>query len=268
VLAAAIQMDCYPGDIDSNTKQATELIAQAAGSGAQLVVLPELADLGYDLSIVASKAPTWEESPFIEAIMHSASEHDLVVVSGSSERSGADVFDSVVVTDGPDSILARYRKVHLFGPTGEAAAFQRGIEQATFESNGIKFGLSVCFDLRFPTMYRSLALQGVEAFIVVSAFPFPRLRHWTTLTSARAIENQAYLIAANRVGMDAKVSFCGSSVILDPFGTVVASLDEVSSGVALGGVVSERVAEVRRAIPVLDSESDFVDVVQPQSRSH
>jgi predicted amidohydrolase len=91
----------------------------------------------------------------------------------------------------------------------------------------LRFGLSVCYDLRFPEVYRKLAVENdVNAFVISSAWPFPRVEHFRTLAMARAIENQSYVIVANRVGTDNGVSFCGSSAIIDPYGVIIASASQ------------------------------------------
>ena len=245
------QMDCVAGDVDANADTAAGLVVTAAERGADVVVLPELADVGYDMALVPPCASEWSSSRYLRRIMEQAAGAGVVVISGLTERVGNRIFNSVVVTDGPGSILGTYRKMHLWGPGGEPAVFTPGESVGQLRLDGLEVGLTVCFDLRFPMLYHPLAVAGTELFVVASAWPFPRLRHWSTLLAARAIENQCYMAAANRVGTDGSVTFCGSSAIIDPYGTVVASADEVSSTVVVGDVLASRVTEVRRQIPIL-----------------
>lgn len=251
---AVAQMDCRPGDVRSNAKTAAQLIAEAAAQDADVVVLPELADVGYVMAKVELAARPWGDSAYLSTIMQHAARHGVVVVSGISERVGDQVYNSVVATDAPGSILATYRKVHLFGPGGEFDVFSPGTRVSQFSLFGMVASIAICFDLRFPTMFRNLAQAGTQLFLVPSAFPFPRLRHWSTLLSARAIENQCYVAAANRVGTDGGLTFCGASAVLDPVGTVVASGDEESSGLVVGNVVGAKVDKARRDLPVLSQE--------------
>jgi predicted amidohydrolase len=248
---AVAQMDCVAGDVSANADTAAGLVMAAAERGAEVVVLPELADVGYDMSLVPACAEEWSSSRYLARLMEEAARAGVVVISGLTGRVGDRIFNSVAVTDGPGSLLGAYRKVHLWGPGGEPSVFTPGDAVGQLPLGGLQVGLTVCFDLRFPMLYHPLAVAGTELFVVASAWPFPRLRHWSTLLAARAIENQCYMAAANRVGTDGSVTFCGSSAIIDPYGTVVASADEVSSGVVVGEALAERVTEVRQAIPVL-----------------
>ena len=117
-----------------------------------------------------------------------------------------------------------------------------------------KFGLSICYDLRFPELYRALATRdGATAFAVSSAWPFPRVEHWRVLTTARAIENQCYLIAANRIGADDGVTFCGSSTIIDPSGSVVAAASSDREELIVGDITPDVVGLVRERMPVFSS---------------
>jgi omega-amidase len=254
VRIALAQMDCRPGDVHRNAEAAAQLIVEAAEHDADVVVLPELADVGYVMPKVELAARPWGDSEYLSTIMQHAAQHGVVVVSGISERVGDQVYNSVVATDAPGSILATYRKVHLFGPGGEHDVFTPGSRVSQFSLFGMVASIAICFDLRFPTMFRKLALEGTQLFLVPSAFPFPRLRHWNTLLSARAIENQCYVAAANRVGTDGGLTFCGASAVIDPTGTVAASCDEVSTGLAIGNVIGAKVDKVRRELPVLSQE--------------
>jgi omega-amidase len=97
----------------------------------------------------------------------------------------------------------------------------------SFAFADLRFGLSICYDLRFPEVYRKLAVENdVNAFLISSAWPFPRIEHFRTLAMARAIENQSYVIVANRVGTDNGISFCGTSAIIDPYGVIIASASQ------------------------------------------
>lgn len=251
---AVVQFACVPGDIAENTARAVKLIDQAGSDGAELVVLPELADVGYVMPEVGRVAETLSASSFLAGISEAAERAGIVVVSGMAERSGSHIYNSVVVTEGPGSVLASYRKVHLFRPGKEDTVLTPGDCLSVFELRGFRASISVCFDLRFPSMYRTLARRGVELFLIPSAFPFPRLLHWRSLLFARAIENQCYVVAANRVGTDGGTTFCGSSTVIDPYGTVLASLDEISTDIALAKIDQARVGAVRSQLPILEEE--------------
>ena len=117
--------------------------------------------------------------------------------------------------------LAAYSKVHLFGPMGERRTLLKGEQLALVETGWGSAGLAICYDLRFPELFRAYALAGAEAVILPAQWPRPRLEHWRTLLRARAIENQMLMIACNRVGRDGETAFFGRSAIIDACGETV-----------------------------------------------
>jgi omega-amidase len=137
-----------------------------------------------------------------------------------SERKGGKIYNTLSVFDPRGRLVSRYRKVHLFNPppVNEGDCITAGRELVLVDIGGFKCGLMICYDLRFPEMARSLALKGAEVILIASAWPFPRSEHWQILLRARAIENQCYVLAANRTGTDAGSTFCGSSSAIDPYG--------------------------------------------------
>ena len=129
------------------------------------------------------------------------------------------------------AIVAKYRKTHLFAPAPveEDKFCAPGHELISVELGPLKFGLTICYDLRFPEIYRALALDhGANVFVISSAWPFPRVEHLRVLATARAIENQSYVILANRVGRDEGAPFCGTSAVIDPYGVVVAAASPIA----------------------------------------
>ena len=153
----------------------------------------------------------------------------IAIVSGVSEREGASIYNSQVFIDERGEIVAKYRKTHLFtaAPIEEHKCFSPGDGFTSFAFADLRFGFSICYDLRFPEVYRKLAAENdVNAFLISSAWPFPRIEHFRTLAMARAIENQSYVIVANRVGTDNGISFCGTSAIIDPYGVIIASASQ------------------------------------------
>src|SRR5437016_5862209 len=166
---------------------------------------------------------------FVSKLQEIARKLSIAIVSGVSERDGSTIYNSQVLVDSQGNIAAKYRKTHLYAvaPVEEQTCFAPGNAFASFELGGFKFGFSICYDLRFPELYRKLVTEkNVDAFVISSAWPFPRVEHWCVLAQARAIENQAYVIASNRVGKDDELWFCGSSAIIDPRGVVIARSEE------------------------------------------
>jgi omega-amidase len=222
---AVAQISCSLGDPEANLIKVRDFCRRAKEAGAELIVFPEMTDTGYSMPVIRARAGDWN-SGFVPALQETASKLSIAIVSGVSERDGSAIYNSQVFIDSNGKIPAKYRKTHLYAvaPVEEQTCFAQGDCFASFELGGLHFAFSICYDLRFPEMYRKLATeQKVGAFIVSSAWPFPRLEHFRTLAMARAIENQSYVIASNRVGKDDDLWFCGSSSIIDPRGVVIAA---------------------------------------------
>jgi omega-amidase len=222
---AVAQISCSLGDPDANLLKVRDFCTRAKQADADLIVFPEMTDTGYSMPVIRAHANHWN-SGFVPRLQEIARDLSIAIVSGVSERADSSIYNSQVLVDSNGNILAKYRKTHLYAvaPVEEQTCFAPGDAFATFVLGGLHFGFSICYDLRFPEMYRRLATeQKVGAFIVSSAWPFPRLEHFRTLAMARAIENQAYVIASNRVGKDDDLWFCGNSAIIDPRGVVIAA---------------------------------------------
>src|SRR5215467_2317751 len=222
---AVAQISCSLGDPEANLRKARDLSRRAREAGAELIVFPEMTDTGYSMPVIQKYASHWKTG-FVPGLQKIATQLSIAIVSGVSERDGSSIYNSQVLIDAKGGIAAKYRKTHLYAvaPVEEQTCFVPGDGFASFELGGLKFGFSICYDLRFPELYRKLVTEkNVDGFVISSAWPFPRVEHWRVLAQARAIENQSYVIASNRVGKDAELWFCGSSAIIDPRGVVVAA---------------------------------------------
>jgi predicted amidohydrolase len=249
---AAIQLDAVVADPEANLVRAKALIGRAARMGCDLVVLPEMIDTGYVMDDIARTADAWDGA-FVPGLREVARGHGINIVSGVSERVGDDIFNAIAAIDREGTIVGHYRKVHLFSPAGEDQTCTAGDALVVCELDDIRWGLAVCYDIRFPEMTRRLAFAGIKGLLIPSAFPFPRLDHWRVLLRARAMENQCFVVAANRVGTDGKLTFCGSSQVIDPYGTVVAAAGEIGDAFATAEVELRDVDAVRSAIPAFSS---------------
>jgi len=244
---AAAQIACALGDIAANVRKMRDFSARAKEAGAALVVFPEMADIGYAMPVIQKHAATWSEGavPQLCAVAKALS---IEIISGVSERDGDSIYNSQVAIDASGKIVAKYRKTHLFSPPPieEHKCFSPGDELVSFAIGQFRLGLTICYDLRFPEVYRTLACEdGVNVFILSSAWPFPRVEHLRTLATARAIENQSYVILSNRVGQDDGVSFCGTSAIVDPSGVVIAAASADCEELIVGEISEEVVRSVR-----------------------
>lgn len=249
VKAACIQMGCEPWNIRRNLEKAHNFIKMAKESGAEIVILPELFNIGYDLGTFNYTASDY--SITIGELSKMARSYEVQIVAGIAELNGEQVFNSASVFNRNGELICNYRKNNLFPLSQEKRIFTKGDGIACFNMNGITFGLLICFDIRFPEIARQYIEKGCSAIIVVSAFPFPRLEHWQILLRARAIENQAYIIASNRVGREGGNFFLGNSCIIDPWGTVKALCNETEENIIVYDIKQDTVSAIRKSMPCL-----------------
>ncbi len=251
VKIAAAQIACSPGDLSANLRTLREFAERAKAASAELVVFPEMVDTGYVMNVIRKQATPWSEGavPELQKIARTLS---MAIVSGVSEREGAHIYNSQVVIGSSGTIVAKYRKTHLFAPIEEDKCCAPGHELVSVALGSFQFGLTICYDLRFPEMYRALGIErGSNVFIISSAWPFPRVEHLRVLAMARAIENQSYVVLANRVGRDDGAPFCGTSAVIDPAGVVVAAASADRAELIVADLSQEVLETVRKRMPVL-----------------
>lgn len=249
---AAAQFACTLGDVIANVAKMCDLAAQARQQGAELIVFPEMADTGYAMPVIREKATAWTTGA-VPSLRECAKEFSIAMVCGVAERVDDCIFNAQVAIDAHGEIIGRYRKTHLFtgDANDESACFCAGDELATVSLGEFRGGLAICYDLRFPEIFRALTVDHhANLFLHSSAWPFPRLEHYRTLVLARAIENQSYFIASNRVGKDAGVLCCGSSTIIDPYGVVLAAASADREEIIYAEISMEVVRSVREHIQV------------------
>jgi deaminated glutathione amidase len=272
---AAVQMVSTPRVAD-NLDAARRLVAEAAGGGARLIVLPEyfclLGQTDRDKLGVA-EAPG--DGPIQRMLAETARAHGVWLIGGTlplkvtpATGSDADAAERVMNANlvfSPDGAqTARYDKMHLFAYDNgrerydEARTLRAGRTPVSFDADGWRVGLSVCYDLRFPELYRALVQPPCDLLSVPSAFTYTTgAAHWEVLLRARAIENQCYVVAAAQGGKheNGRRTF-GHSLVVDPWGEIVACRDE-GEGVVTGELSRERIASVRSQLPALEHRLTF-----------
>jgi deaminated glutathione amidase len=259
-VGAVIQM-AAGADRTANVQRAMTLVRDAAGRGARLIVLPEVfAWRGTDPSDPTSAEPI--PGPTTEAMCALARTLGVFLCMGSLLEAAPDDarrYNTSCIVDPSGAIVARYRKIHLFDvelpgrvAVRESATRLPGDEAVVARTALATLGCSICYDLRFPELYRRLAQAGAEVLLVPSAFTAPTgVAHWEVLCRARAIENQCYLLAANQTGASPHGHRdYGHSMIVDPWGTIVARLGD-EEGVATAELDGVELARVRRELPAL-----------------
>lgn len=237
-----------------NLGKVREFASRAKQNGAKLIVFPEMIDTGYSMPVIQKHASPWNEG-LVPELQKMASELALGIIAGVSDRDDSHIYNSQAVIDAKGKIVAKYRKTHLVtaAPLDERPIFTAGDDFVSCQVWQFRVGLTICYDLRFPEVYRDLAVKhGATVFVNSSAWPFPRVEHLRTLALARAIENQAYFILANRVGTDAGVTLCGTSVIIDPYGIVLAAAPTDREELLLADISPEVVDSVRNRMAVFE----------------
>ena len=259
-LSVALIQLAATDDVATNIAAAVTLADKAAAGGARLVALPEyLQYRGPDDGFRASARPI--PGPHTEPFAEVARRRRTWILVGSTAETSADPLrpyntSALIAPDG--TIAALYRKVHLFdvavdrGPVDtESARVTPGDRIVTAEVDGAILGLSICYDLRFPELYRALALAGAQILTVPANFTERTGRdHWEVLLRARAIENGAFVLAPAQIGGPPGQPAFGRSMIIDPWGTVIAQASD-TVGIIRADIETDRVAAVRRQIPAL-----------------
>ncbi len=251
---AAAQIACVSGDLEANLAKVRDFVSRAKKSGADLVVFPEMTDTGYSMAAIRKHATPWSEGA-VPRLGQMAKEFSLSIVCGVSERDGDAIFNAQVLIDAAGAIIASYRKTHLVtaAPLDERPIFAPGARFVSCKFHGFCFGLTICYDLRFPEVARKLAVdQEVNVLINSSAWPFPRVEHLRVLALARAMENQIYVVLANRVGTDAGVTLCGSSAIIDPYGVILAAASADREELIQAEISEEVLDSVRSRMKVFE----------------
>ena len=245
------QIACTLGDVQSNCSKITGFAQKAGDNGCDVIVFPEMVDTGYEMNTIHKTASAWPGMPF-EIAQQAALDNSLYLFCGLSEKEKGNIYNTMAVFNPAGKLIGKYRKAHLasYPPLNEDSCITPGDSRQIITIGDMKWGLMICYDLRFLEFSRSLTLDGAEILVLCSAWPFPRLIHWKTLTCARAIENQTYFIAANRVGIDNGVTFCGASQIVDPYGIIVTSAAENREELIIGEIDKDIVSSVRSNIPI------------------
>jgi deaminated glutathione amidase len=258
VRAAAIQLNATE-DTDRNLERADRLVRDAAARGAQLVVLPEKWTVLGTREHMAAGAQTLDGEA-ISWARSTAAQLGIDLVAGSlfEHVEDAEKGFNTSVHVGPDGeIQSVYRKIHLFDVEVDGAVYAESSTEdpgdeivVTELAGGLKLGMSVCYDLRFPELYRILALRGAELLTVPAAFTLPTTRdHWEVLVRARAIENQCFVIAANQIGNHpGGLRSGGRSLIVDPWGLVLAGAPDTETAI-VADLDLENLRDIRRRLP-------------------
>ncbi len=219
-------------------------------SPGDLLMLPEMYATGFSMDAEKTAEETGETQPNTDFLLQSARSTGCCIIGGVATKSGPGFFNEAIAAF-PDGQDARYRKYQPFTAGGESEVFTAGDALLTFDWQQWCVGMTICYDLRFPEIYRSLTFNGAELLVNIANWPRRRISHWVTLLTARAIENQCYVAGVNRVGKDPQNHYTGRSIVVDPHGTIIADAGEVC-GVTSVSIDIERIRSWRREFPALE----------------
>ncbi len=250
------QFQIVPGDVDRNFEKGAKLIKDAKDKGCNVTLLPEVWTTGFLFKKLKDLSKT--TLPILEEIKKLS---DDILICGTYvvDNPASDKVFNIFYAFLNGKAIFSYKKTMLFGLTGEDKYFERGnIDQScTFEAFGATFGVSVCYELRFPEFFRRASFNRAIIHLHPAIWPENRLDHWLTLTRARAIENQFFLLTSNGVGLSGKWELCGYSTIYDPWGEVENQIKK-DEGLAIQTINLRKVQEIRQQLTSLKDSIDFL----------
>lgn len=232
----------------TNYAKVSELLDRAAPEPGSMVVLPEMFASGFCFDLEAVAEP--EDGPTRRFLQAQAARHRIFLIGGFGGRAPDGRGTNLAAVVNPDGeVQMVYQKIHPFSLVGEHEKFAAGEALGIFAAGGLRGAVFICYDLRFPEVFRAAGEAGAELFVVPANWPSARHAHWRSLLIARAIENQAYVLGVNRCGEDPKVPYAGGSILIDPAGEILA---EAGSGeeILAGEIDLGRVRECREKFPV------------------
>ena len=247
---ASIQLRVIEESKDKSLEQAAQMIRQCRG--ANLILLPELWNIGFMSFDRYREEAENQEGPTLALLRTQAKELSCYLYTGSFvEKRGNQFYNSSFLLDPKGEILGSYQKAHLFTyQSEEAAILTPGTSLTVISTEFGNFGLATCYDLRFPEFFRKMLDQEAEFFLIASAWPASRLEHWLLFNRTRALENLSYLISSNCVGINRGTRFAGHSMLVDPFGEVVAESKDQEC-IVWGEANREVVLRTRSEFPAL-----------------
>ena len=247
---SVLQMNLTQGEFNTNLDKLRQMMAQAAESRPDVILLPELWDISYYPSPVADYAdPGGERASRVLAEF--ADKYQVNIVGGSvAVLENNQVYNRCMVFDRNGHLTASYDKTHLFSPAGEDQDFAPGNKLVTFYLDGVRCGVLICYDIRFPEAALKLSREDASVIFIPAAWPADRIMHWDTLLRARAIENQIFIAAANSVGeLPDGFHFGGHSKVIDPWGESLAQAGSEEEVITANMKLAIR-SQIQEAIPI------------------
>jgi len=218
---ALVQMTVVAGDVEGNRRRGVEMVRTAAKQ-AEVIVLPEIWTTGYSLKNLDKWAEE-ENGPTVSELAAVARSAQVTVIAGSiPHKHLGQIYNSVFVINRAGELVSDYQKLHMCSIFNEELFFVPGKRRTVFSIDGVTGGVAVCYDLRFPELFRDMVLDGARVIFVPAEWPTVRGNHWRVLNQARAIDNQVFICAANCVGKHRDMEFYGHSMVIAPDGEIIA----------------------------------------------
>lgn len=247
----SIQAKVELSDYQKNRQHMVNLLNEAKEKyQPDIILLPETWNVGFFPQNVSELADDVQINASASLISDWAKTNQTNIVAGSiAIKENGVVKNRAMIFNRAGDLVHAYDKIHLFSPGNEDEYFEHGNSIATFELDGVTCGIIICYDLRFPELTRKIALDGAQLLFVPAEWPFPRVAHWETLSRARAIENQMFVVTSNGVGTAGELRFCGHSGIYNPSGDILAKAEDQETMI-YAEINLEEVNEIRSKIPV------------------
>jgi len=272
VVVALAQISCKVGDKKHNIDVMKKIVKEAKGKDASLVIFPELSLTGYVSRDLTYELAETIPGPSIHSMEETAKKEKMYVVFGMLEKSGkaSAVLYNTAVLLGPNGFIGKYRKMHL--PTHsvfeEKRYFRQGYEAPVFKTDIGKIGLMICYDAFFPELARLLRLQGAQFLVCISASPSVRRTFFEVLTTARAIENTAFLAYVNLVGIENGLQFWGGSRLIAPNGHVISQAKYDEEDLVMGTVDYADLKRTETFVPTLrDLRPELFDSLKEKAKN-
>lgn len=250
LIVSLAQMNIAFGDVRKNLKVAEDHIEEAARRGSHLIVFPELWSTGYALENAREHGAALNVGIFAQ-LATLATQHKISIVGSLLEKRGSEISNSSTFFSPNGRLQGVYRKLHLFRLMDENRWLQPGAAPLLMDLPWGTTGMAICYDLRFPELFRRYATQGAKMVIIPAEWPIERIEHWRVLLQARAIENQCFMLACNSAGVTGDKTFGGHSMIVDPWGKIIIEVGEAAT-LATAEIDLNFVDIVRARIPVLE----------------
>lgn len=250
---ALFQLDTKWERKDKNLKKVSSEAQRAKQFGASILCLPEMFSTGFSMN-AEELGEQFKNSKTIQNLKVISKKNCIALLGSIIEKQGKKYYNTAFVINKNGKLILRYRKIHLFPLSNENKHYSAGKEIAVFKIKNIVCGIAICYDLRFPELFRKLVKKGAKIIFVSANWPLQRREHWFTLLRARAIENQCFVVGINRSGKDPNLQYNGNSIIFDAFGNEIANANN-KERLIITDIKINGLEKIRKKFPFLKSIS-------------